>query len=107
HLADVAAKSAPKTEKPKAEASAEPVPPKNPPSKKKLSYKETRELEALPQQIEDLENEQKTLAEKLNDPDFYRDPAAVQATNTRLAEIDEALLIALERWEELESRKGA
>ncbi|MBR5621991.1 MAG: ATP-binding cassette domain-containing protein [Opitutales bacterium] len=107
HLADVAAKSAPKTEKPKAEVPAEPVSPKNPPSKKKLSYKETRELEALPQQIEDLENEQKTLAEKLNDPDFYRDPVAVQATNTRLAEIDEALLIALERWEELESRKGA
>ena len=108
HLSEAAAKSAsPKAEKPKAEVSAEPVPPKNPPSKKKLSYKETRELEALPQQIEDLENEQKTLAEKLNDPDFYRDPAAVQATNTRLAEIDEALLIALERWEELESRKGA
>ena len=108
HLSEAAAKSAsPKAEKPKAEVSAEPVPPKNPPSKKKLSYKETRELEALPQQIEDLENEQKTLAEKLNDPDFYRDPAAVQSTNARLAEIDEALLIALERWEELESRKGA
>ena len=108
HLSEAAAKSTlPKAEKPKAEVSAEPVPPKNPPSKKKLSYKETRELEALPQQIEDLENEQKTLAEKLNDPDFYRDPVAVQSTNARLAEIDEALLIALERWEELESRKGA
>ena len=35
-----------------------------------------------------------------------RDPAAVQATNARLAEIDEELLFALERWEELESRKA-
>lgn len=106
HLAEIAAKNVPaKPEKPKTDVPAEPQTPKNPPSKKKLSYKETRELEALPQQIEDLENEQKTLAEKLNDPDFYRDPAAVQATNARLAEIDEALLLALERWEELESRK--
>ncbi len=106
HLAKIAAKSVPaKPEKPKAAVPAEPHAPKNPPSKKKLSYKETRELEALPQQIEDLENEQKTLAEKLNDPDFYRDPAAVQATNARLSEIEEALLLALERWEELESRK--
>ena len=107
HLTEAAAKSVPvKAEKPKAEVSAEPAVPKHPPSKKKLSYKETRELEAHPQQIEDLENEQKALAEKLNDPDFYRDPAAVQATNARLAEIDEALLVALERWEELESRKS-
>ena len=108
HLAEIAAKSVPaKPEKPKADVPAEPAQaPKNPPSKKKLSYKETRELEALPQKIEDLENEQKTLAEKLNDPDFYRDPAAVQATNARLAEIDEELLFALERWEELESRKA-
>ncbi len=106
HLAEIAAKSVPaKPEKPKTDVPAGPQTPKNPPSKKKLSYKETRELEALPQQIEDLENEQKALAEKLNDPDFYRDPAAVQATNARLAEIDEALLLALERWEELESRK--
>lgn len=108
HLAEIAAKSVPaKPEKLKVDVPAEPAQaPKNPPSKKKLSYKETRELEALPQKIEDLENEQKTLAEKLNDPDFYRDPAAVQATNARLAEIDEELLFALERWEELESRKA-
>lgn len=79
--------------------------PKNPPSKKKLSYKETRELEGLPQKIDALETEQKTLAEKLNDPDFYRDPAAVKATNARIAEIETELMHALERWEELEAKK--
>lgn len=108
HLEEIATKNVPaKPEKPKADIPAETTQtPKNPPSKKKLSYKETRELEALPKMIEDLENEQKTLAEKLNDPEFYRNPAAVQATNARLSEIDEALLLALERWEELESRKA-
>ncbi|MCD8283762.1 MAG: ATP-binding cassette domain-containing protein [Opitutae bacterium] len=77
----------------------------NPPQKKKLSYKETRELEALPAQIDALEAEQKTLAEKISNPDFYRDPAAVKATNERLNEIEEALTTLLARWEELETRK--
>lgn len=80
-------------------------PPKNPPTKKKLSYKETRELEALPQEIDALEAEQKALAEKLNAPDFYRDPAAVRETNARIAEIEEELSRALERWEFLESKR--
>ena len=102
HLAETDSKSVPaKPEKTKPPVSVEPIP-----SKKKLSYKETRELEALPQRIEDLENEQKMLAEKLNDPDFYRDHTAVQATNARIAEIEDELFHALERWEELASRRA-
>ncbi|MGF0069860.1 hypothetical protein [Candidatus Spyradosoma sp. SGI.093] len=107
HLAETAAKSVPAAAPEKRAADAPAVPePKNPPSKKKLSYKETRELEALPQKIDALETEQKTLSEKLNDPDFYRDPAAVRDVNARLAAIDAELLSALERWEELESRRA-
>lgn len=104
-LPQLAAKSVP------AKAEKTPVPArdvsvkKNPPTRKKLSYKETRELESLPQEIDALEREQKTLAEQLNDPDFYRDPNAVKSTNARLAEIENALTRALERWEELELRK--
>lgn len=105
HLEETAAKNVPaKTEKSADEPKIS-VPAKNPPTKKKLSYKETRELEALPQKIDALESEQKTLAEKLNDPDFYRDPAAVRSTNERLAQIEEELMSALERWEELEAKK--
>lgn len=104
-LPQPAAKSVPakaeKTPVPAQDVSAK----KNPPTRKKLSYKETRELESLPQEIDALEREQKTLAEQLNDPDFYRDPNAVKSTNARLAEIEDALIRALERWEELESRK--
>lgn len=73
-------------------------------SRKKLSYKEKRELEALPQEIDALEAEQKTLSEKLNTPEIYRDAAAAKATNARLAEIEDELMAALERWEELEQK---
>lgn len=104
HLAELSAKSVPAAKSEKRVPAPETTP-KNPPAKKKLSYKETRELEALPQKIDELETEQKTLSEKLNDADFYRDPAAVRDVNARLAAIEEELMSALERWEELESRK--
>lgn len=81
-------------------------PPKSvPEEKKKLSYKETRELEALPEEIDALEREQKSLTEKIADPEFYRDPQAVRAVNTRLGEIETLLSERLARWEELENRR--
>lgn len=94
-----------KTEKPKAPAPVPAAAKANPPQKKKLSYKETRELEAIPQKIDALEAEQKALAEKLNDPDFCRDPAAAKAAAARLDAIEEELMLTLERWEALEARK--
>ena len=43
--------------------------------------------------------------EKVNDPATYAaDPTAAQTMATRLAEIDEELLMLLERWEALESK---
>ncbi len=76
---------------------------------KKLSFKEQRELEQLPQQIADLETEQATISARLADPDLYRkEPGEVQRLNQRYAEIDEALMAALQRWEAIEARaKGA
>ena len=94
-----------KTEKPKAPAPVPAAAKANPPQKKKLSYKETRELEAIPQKIDALEAEQKALAEKLNDPDFCRDPAAAKTAAARLDAIEEELMLTLERWEALEARK--
>ena len=70
---------------------------------RKLSYKESRELEQLPQQIAALEAEQKTISQQLADPAFYQSPTAdAQALSLRLAEIDDELLGLLERWETLE-----
>ncbi len=71
----------------------------------KLSYKEQRELEALPQQIDALETEQRKLREALGDPQIYvKDPQQAAAWHARDAEIDDLLMACLERWEALSSR---
>ena len=73
-----------------------------PAPRKKLSYKEQRELEALPAQIEALEAEQAGITTRLADGSLYAtDPAGAAALAQRNAEIDDALLQALERWEVL------
>lgn len=72
----------------------------------KLPYKEVRELEALPAQIAALEAEQKTIAAKLEDGSvFAKDPKEGTRLSERHAVIDEELLVALERWEELEAKR--
>ena len=74
-------------------------------SKVKLSYKETRELEALPGEIEALEAEQKQLAEKMAAPEYYRQPPdALREDQRRHVEIDRLLIEKLERWEALEAK---
>lgn len=69
---------------------------------RKLSFKEQRELDALPAAIAALEAEQKSIADALADGSlFASDNAKAMALSSRSAEIDEALLTALERWETL------
>ncbi len=71
--------------------------------KRKLSYKEQRELEAIPQKIQALEQEQTALQARLADPATYQQAGSdVTAMNARLEEIELALLELLERWEALE-----
>ena len=73
----------------------------------KLSWKEQRELEGLPERIATLEAEQGELTRRLEDPALYqRDAKAAQLASERLAAIDDELLALLERWEALESRSG-
>ncbi|THC44905.1 ATP-binding cassette domain-containing protein [Massilia sp. Mn16-1_5] len=75
------------------------------PKKVKLSYKEQRELEELPKLIASLEDEQSAITLQLNAPDFYKtNPADARRINARYAEIDELLMNALERWEQIEAR---
>lgn len=72
--------------------------------KKKLSYKDQRELEMLPAEIETLEKEQAELSDKLADGSwFVTDAAAATKASERLGEIDEILLKKMERWDELEN----
>jgi ABC transport system ATP-binding/permease protein len=71
----------------------------------KLSYKERRELDALPARIEALEAEQKVLAQRLSMGELYaNEPASVPALQARFESIEIELLQALERWELLASR---
>ncbi len=76
-----------------------------PRQKQKLSYKETRELETLPQTIEALEEEKQRLTATLNSPEFYasRDLAKIKAANDRLEALEKELDEAYHRWDELES----
>ena len=69
---------------------------------RKLSYKEQRELDALPELIASLEAEQKETQAALNDSGLYAsDPAKIAQLHKRDNEIEEALMTALERWEQL------
>jgi ATP-binding cassette subfamily F protein uup len=74
------------------------------PPKRKLSYKEQRELDALPSLIETLEQEQKAVHEELADGGLYSsDPERAAVLTERSAAIDDELMTALDRWESLGS----
>jgi ATP-binding cassette subfamily F protein uup len=76
-----------------------------PQEKQKLSFRETRELENLPQTIEALEKEKQSLMATLNSPEFYADHdlAKINNANTRLKDLERELDVAYHRWDELES----
>jgi ATP-binding cassette subfamily F protein uup len=74
----------------------------------KLTFKEARELEALPQKISALEAEQAGITRALADPALYRDePQRVQGLQRRYGEVEEELMQCLARWEALEARQRA
>jgi len=82
-------------------AAAAPAPAKP----RKLSYKEQRELDELPRRIEALEGEQKALGEFLARPESYTKEAdKAKQAQVRVAAIDDELLAAMERWEQLGAR---
>jgi ATP-binding cassette subfamily F protein uup len=71
---------------------------------RKLSFKEQRELEALPERIAGLEQEQAVLHERLADPELYKTAGSgIAEINTRLAALEGELEAAYLRWDELES----
>ena len=71
--------------------------------KKKLSYKDQRELDLLPALIEKLEAESEELTTAMSDPEFFKQPADKIATaSDRMKQVNEDLSQAYSRWEELE-----
>jgi ABC transport system ATP-binding/permease protein len=96
-------------EAPAAPISAKSAPEKARPQKerpRKLSFKEERELEALPERIAGLEEEQEQLHGRLSDPEFYKSAGTeVARINGRLTDLEQELVEAYGRWEELEALK--
>jgi ATP-binding cassette subfamily F protein uup len=75
---------------------------------KRLSFREKQELASLPEQIESLENEKATLADKMGDSDFYQqDSEVISLAVTRLDEIELLLVNAYQRWAELEDESAS
>ncbi|MGE4345660.1 MAG: ATP-binding cassette domain-containing protein, partial [Geoalkalibacter sp.] len=96
-------------EEQKPQASAEKRQPQRPgrDRPRKLGFKEKRELEALPERIEELEAEQAAIHERMADPDFYRDHGEeVAQRQKRLEQIARELERGYARWEELEALEG-
>jgi len=76
------------------------------PKSVKLSYKEQRELEQLPQLLEELEEKITALQAEIGDPHFFQQ--AHDVTDAKLKELSDTeaeLETAFLRWEELEEKK--
>ena len=96
----VAADTAAAPRRARAKAAA---PPPRQPAKTKLSYKDQRELDSLPQRIETLEAEQAALTAAMSNADFFRQPSAdIQAAQQTLARLTADLDAAYQRWAQLE-----
>jgi ABC transport system ATP-binding/permease protein len=77
------------------------------PVKTRLSYKEERELAALPEEIEGLEREQTELTARMSEPDYHRlGGERLRGDRKRLAELEELLLQKFARWESLEEQRA-
>ena len=96
-------KAAPAEEKnsAKSESAARPV------KAKKLSYKDQRELDALPAQIETFEEELEALHALMADDAFYKkESEEIKKVKNQLEETQQKLSHCYERWEELEASIG-
>jgi len=101
----VAEDESPAAAKPKPAAKpAVEVPAPSQEKRRRLSYKEQKELEALPERIEALEAELGQLHQAMADPAFYRqEPGELVKAKSRLQALEKDVAAAYQRWTELES----
>jgi ATP-binding cassette subfamily F protein uup len=77
-------------------------------SKPKLTFKEARELEALPDEIEALEAEQHALTDRMCAPGYHQQPAeTLRSDRERAQAIEHLLAEKFARWAELDAKSGA
>ena len=78
------------------------------PNTRKPSYREQQELDRLPGRIDEMELEQQQLNAAVADPGFYKETAGtIHQTLARLEALQQALLDAYARWDELDSRSAS
>ena len=96
--------------KPRKEDSAEdggPTPTARSAAPARLSYKERRELEGLPAEIEDLEQQQRTLAESMSSAEYHKQGGErIKTDRQRAQDLEHQLNERFERWSELEARSN-
>jgi len=88
-------------------AAAAPAPTPSPSStpKRKLSYKEQRELDSLPGEIEQLEAEQHSLNQKMCGPEYHQcAPDEMRRDGERAVELESLIAARMERWFSLEEK---
>ena len=96
-----------KVEPKKEESAVENKAVSNKPKSVKLSYKEQRELEQLPQLLEDLEEKITALQTEIGDPNFFQQSHDITDAKLKaLADAEAELETAFMRWEELEEKKN-
>ncbi len=78
------------------------------PSRAKLSYKDQRELDALPKRIEELETALEAFQQKMAEPEYFKqDGATIAAEREQMEKSEQELSAAYARWEQLEAlREG-
>ena len=91
-----------KTAKPAVKQAAKETPK---PTLNKLSFKENKELEALPAEIEALETEQSAINTQLAMPVIYSNTKEAKALQLKLENVETRLIETLARWEQLESKR--
>ncbi|MDH4294464.1 MAG: ABC transporter ATP-binding protein, partial [Betaproteobacteria bacterium] len=89
----------------KSAATQKPAPRAAAPAKVKLSFKEQRELEQLPDELEALEREQAAIAARMSGADYHKQGAAqLKADRERAAAVEKLLTDKFERWSVLDQK---
>lgn len=79
---------------------------RKPADKKKLTFREKKELESIPHILEDKENRRKELVNMMSDPSLYKDRGeTVSGIKEELRRIEEELEALYHRWQELEEKE--
>jgi ATP-binding cassette subfamily F protein uup len=100
-------RKAPAAEKPRAEKKIPVKPAADPQDKKKLSFREKKELESLPGLLEEKEKRKADIFAALADPSLYKESGdSVNSLRLELESLESELHVLYQRWEELESRIG-